>query len=232
MRLRVAIVDDQPIFRVATSHVLADMLHDGGVLQFHSADALYARKLRSERIDLVLLSINTPGTAGLHELGRIHRDMPELSSIVLPAHGHPGIADQAKSIGASGCLPKTSSESTLRSAVRMVMSGGEWFRREDRAFESKDTVLALQLAELTPKQMRVLELVAEGLSNRQIGAELGAAENTVKCHVVAILSKLECRSRTQAALLMMRRAWSMGSTQLTGPTSLTNGISAMSVGQR
>lgn len=112
------------------------------------------------------------------------------------------------------------------------MSGGEWFRREDRAFESKDTVLALQLAELTPKQMRVLELVAEGLSNRQIGAELGAAENTVKCHVVAILSKLECRSRTQAALLMMRRAWSIGSTQLTGPASLTNGISAMSVGQR
>lgn len=202
MRLRVAVVDDQPMFRLATSHVLADVLHEGGVLQFDSADALYARTLRSERIDLVLLSINAPGTAGLHELARVHRDMPELSSIVLPAQGHPGIADQARKIGASGCLPKTSSESTLRSAVKTVMSGGEWFRREEHAVESTHTALALQMAELTPKQMRVLELVAKGLSNRQIGAELGAAENTVKCHVVAILSKLECRSRTQAALLM------------------------------
>lgn len=202
MRLRAAVVDDQPLFRLATSHVLADMLHERGLLPLDSVEALDARALRAEQVNLVLLSINAPGTGGLAELARLHRDMPELSSLVLPAHGHPGIAEQARKIGASGCLPKTSSESTLRSAVRTVMSGGEWFRREERAAESKDTALALQMAELTPKQMRVLELVAKGLSNRQIGVELGAAENTVKCHVVAILSKLECRSRTQAALLM------------------------------
>lgn len=202
MHLRLAVVDDQPVFRLGLSHVLAEFQHPRGLLELGSADELEARRLRAEDIGLVLLSMNGPVASGLDELARVHRAVPELSSIVLPTHCHPHITDQCKKIGASGCLSKTSSESVLRSAVRTVMSGGTWFRAQDRTDGSKDAALALQMAELTPKQRRVLELVAKGLSNRQIGVELGAAENTVKCHVVAILSKLECRSRTQAALLM------------------------------
>lgn len=81
MWLGVAVVDDQPIFRLARSHVLAD--------------ALYVRTLCSELVDLDVLSIDTTGKVGLHELSCVHWDMPELSSIVLPAHSHPSIAEQA-----------------------------------------------------------------------------------------------------------------------------------------
>jgi len=62
--------------------------------------------------------------------------------------------------------------------------------------------LAARLAQLTPQQFRVLLSVADGLLNKQIAYEMGLAENTVKVHVTAILKKLGCNSRTQAALLV------------------------------
>ncbi len=63
-------------------------------------------------------------------------------------------------------------------------------------------MLASRLAQLTPQQFRVLLCLADGLLNKQIAYELGLAENTVKVHVTAILKKLECHSRTQAAVLV------------------------------
>ncbi|HHW4672908.1 MAG TPA: helix-turn-helix domain-containing protein, partial [Xylella fastidiosa subsp. pauca] len=65
-----------------------------------------------------------------------------------------------------------------------------------------DAQLAVKLARLTPQQFRVLLCLADGLLNKQIAYELGLAENTVKVHVTAILKKLECYSRTQAAVLV------------------------------
>ena len=65
-----------------------------------------------------------------------------------------------------------------------------------------DAELAARLAQLTPQQFRVLLCLADGLLNKQIAATLGLAENTVKVHVTAILKKLECYSRTQAAVLV------------------------------
>jgi DNA-binding NarL/FixJ family response regulator len=65
-----------------------------------------------------------------------------------------------------------------------------------------DNLLASRLASLTPQQLRVLLLVGEGLLNKQIADQLGLAENTVKIHVTAVLRKLDCRSRTQAAILL------------------------------
>ncbi|WP_199910605.1 helix-turn-helix domain-containing protein, partial [Xanthomonas fragariae] len=65
-----------------------------------------------------------------------------------------------------------------------------------------DAQLAARLAQLTPQQFRVLLSLADGLLNKQIAHELGLAENTVKVHVTAILKKLDCYSRTQAAVLV------------------------------
>jgi DNA-binding CsgD family transcriptional regulator len=67
---------------------------------------------------------------------------------------------------------------------------------------NEDAALAAKLAQLTPQQFRVLLCLADGLLNKQIAHELGLAENTVKVHVTAILKKLECYSRTQAAVLV------------------------------
>ena len=202
MRLRVAVVDDQPLFRLAARYVLADLLSDGTVIEFDNPAQLGLTKLRKEKVDLVLLGVNEADLAPITELGRVHRLMPELSSVVVAAQAHPRLAACAKEVGSSGFVSKSSPAPVLRSAVKTAMSGGRWFKAEASTPVPRGVDATLQMADLTPKQKKVLELVAKGMSNRQIGSIMGTAENTVKCHVVAILSKLECRSRTQAALLM------------------------------
>jgi DNA-binding NarL/FixJ family response regulator len=90
----------------------------------------------------------------------------------------------------------------LQQAVRAVMAGDEWFPGEKAGKSADDTRLAARLARLTPQQFRVLMCVADGLPNKQIAFHLVLAENTVKVHLTAILRKLECSSRTQAAVLV------------------------------
>src|SRR5690606_2792610 len=90
----------------------------------------------------------------------------------------------------------------LRRAVCAVMAGDTWFDAAPADAGGRDARLAERLAQLTPQQLRVLMLVADGLLNKQIAAELGLSANTVKIHVTAILAKLQCRSRTQAAVLL------------------------------
>ena len=82
-----------------------------------------------------------------------------------------------------------------------MLAGGSWFPAEKAERSEDDATLASRLAQLTPQQLRVLMLLAEGLLNKQIADQLGLAENTVKIHVTAVLKKLDCRSRTQAAVL-------------------------------
>ena len=83
-----------------------------------------------------------------------------------------------------------------------MLDGGAWFPPLTVERSEQDAALAARLAQLTPQQFRVLLCLADGLLNKQIAAELGLAENTVKVHVTAILRKLACYSRTQAAVLV------------------------------
>src|SRR5690606_6774941 len=87
-------------------------------------------------------------------------------------------------------------------AIGKVLEGGSWFPPMAAERSEADAQLASRLAQLTPQQFRVLLCLADGLLNKQIAAQLGLAENTVKVHVTAILKKLACYSRTQAAVLV------------------------------
>jgi len=87
-------------------------------------------------------------------------------------------------------------------AIQAVLDGGSGFPPMAAERSEADAELAARLAQLTPQQFRVLLCLADGLLNKQIAAALGLAENTVKVHVTAILKKLECYSRTQAAVLV------------------------------
>ena len=90
----------------------------------------------------------------------------------------------------------------MAAALQDVLDGGQSFPALTVERSEEDARLAEQLAQLTPQQFRVLLYIADGLLNKQIAYELGLAENTVKVHVAAILRKLECNSRTQAAVLV------------------------------
>jgi DNA-binding NarL/FixJ family response regulator len=153
-------------------------------------------------IDLVLLDLNMPGANGFSSLVFLRGERPEVPVIVISSNDHPRTVRRARQFGAAGFVSKSAPVALMLEAVQTVLAGNEWFPEEAAETSEADAQLAAKLAQLTPQQVRVLMCMADGMLNKQIAYELGLAENTVKVHVTAILRKLECHSRTQAALLV------------------------------
>jgi DNA-binding NarL/FixJ family response regulator len=109
--------------------------------------------------------------------------------------------------GAMGFIPKSSDAATLAAALQRVLDGERWAPESARsapATGEEERDVAARVRELTPQQVRVLQMLGEGLLNKQIGYELGVSEATVKAHMSAVLRKLGANNRTQAVLMAGR----------------------------
>lgn len=196
------VADDHPMFRAAVAHALGIEMPGARVLEVASQSALEAALENDAGIDLVLLDLTMPGAIGFSSLLWLRAEQPDLPVLVISSNDRPRTVRRAQQFGAAGFVSKAAPAEVMGEAVRRVLAGGVWFE-SDRAERSEhDAALMARLAQLTPQQFRVLMLIADGLLNKQIADRLGLSENTVKIHVTAVLSKLECRSRTQAAVLV------------------------------
>ncbi|HEY8682168.1 MAG TPA: response regulator transcription factor [Rhodanobacter sp.] len=182
-------------------HALGSAI-DARVLEAASQSALENVLAAEPTTDLVLLDLTMPGAIGFSSLLWLRAEHPDLPVIVISSNDRPRTVRRAQQFGAAGFVSKAAPVEALGAAVRQVLDGGLAFDASRAERSPEDAALAARLARLTPQQFRVLMLLAEGLLNKQIADRLGLAENTVKIHVTAVLSKLECRSRTQAAVLV------------------------------
>lgn len=199
--LRILVADDHPLFRAAIVHALQPFTGTGGsIAEASSFASLTAAVGADTSLDLVLLDLNMPGAQGFSSLVYLRGERPALPVIVISSNDHPRTIGRAQQFGAAAFVPKSAPPAVLQNALRAVMNGDEWFPPERAARSAEDAKLAEQLAQLTPQQFRVLMAMADGLLNKQIAHELGLAENTVKVHITAVLRKLDCYSRTQAAV--------------------------------
>ena len=153
-----------------------------------------------------------PGRAWLDALQEIHEKLPETPIIILSAVFEKEIVQKTLELGASGYIPKTSSNAVIISAINLVMSGGAYIpiellkETQSSSFGelkklevlSQDTKIEDKIKILSPRQLDVLKLIAEGKSNKQIAFDLGLSEGTVKLHVTAILKTLNVYNRTGA----------------------------------
>jgi len=201
MPLRILIADDHPLVRSALAQALAPLAGPQPVIEATSFASLTAAAAEHPDLDLALLDLNMPGAQGFSSLVFLRGERPELPVIVVSSNDHPRTVRRAQQFGAAGFVPKSAPLPTILQAASAVIDGGEWFPAAAERSE-EDAKLAARLAQLTPQQFRVLMCIADGLLNKQIAHELGMAENTVKVHVTAILRKLDCYSRTQAAMLV------------------------------
>ncbi len=190
------------MFRSAVAHTLCSVFSCARVLEAASQSALEAVLQNEAAVDLVLLDLTMPGAIGFSSLLWMRSEYPELPVLVISSNDGPRIVRRAQQFGAAGFVSKASPAETLGEAVRRVLNGGLWFETTRAEHSERDAELMLRLAQLTPQQFRVLMLMADGMFNKQIADRLGLAENTVKIHVTAVLSKLGCRSRTQAAVIV------------------------------
>jgi DNA-binding NarL/FixJ family response regulator len=206
----IIVADDHPLFREALQQALAPMMPGVHFIEADSFDTLQAAVALNEDADLVLLDLDMPGAQGFSALAWLRNQYPALPVVVVSAASDPAVMRRAVDFGASGFIPKSSPLDTISEAIGVILDGELWLPDSALSLEesstSPDEELARRVSALTPQQFRVLTMLADGLLNKQIAAELDVSEATIKAHVTAIFRKLGVRSRTQAAVAARRIA--------------------------
>lgn len=202
---KIIIVDDHPLFRDALKQALKRCCKGVEISEAESLQTLTLELNGEGNADLILLDLAMPGVQGLSGLTRLRSDYPQLPVVVVSATEDPRAMRRCFDLGASGYIPKSASLDTINEAIHKVLGGGVWAPRGlDTTGDPDDDTgeVEAKLARLTPQQMRVLLMLAEGLLNKQIAYKLSVSEATVKAHVSAILQKLGVDSRTQAVIAL------------------------------
>ncbi|MFC5911453.1 response regulator [Streptacidiphilus monticola] len=210
MTVRVLLVDDQPLLRVAFSMVL-DSQPDLEVAGEADDGAAAVRLARELQPDVVLMDVRMPGMDGIEATREIVASCPETKVLILTTFDLDEYAFSGLRAGASGFMLKNAQPEELLAAIRVVAAGeavvaprvtrrlldafADRLPATGRGGQGPDAVAAL-----TARERDVLIQVARGLSNAEIAAELFLAEATVKTHVSRILTKLGLRDRVQAVV--------------------------------
>ena len=203
--MKLLVVDDHPVLRDGLAALLRQMGPETVVLQAGDAAQALALVAQHADLDAVVLDIAMPGIDGFRAIPEFGRLRPELPIIVLSSSESPHDVRHALSQGALGYVPKSASQKTLISAIRLVLNGELYvpplILAEAAATRSPDPPTDASSARvvLTDRQIDVLRRVREGASNRTIAIELGLSEKTVKAHISAIFKALNVVNRTQAA---------------------------------
>lgn len=202
---RFLIIDDHPLFREALHSAVRMAYPDVDTVEARTIDEAVELLSGPTPFDLALLDLNMPGVHGFEGLLQLRTRYPRLPVVVVSGHDDPKIISEALSYGAAGFIPKSVRKADLADAIRVVMDGAvyvpENYRSQPADADSADRAQLVQrLAKLTPQQLRVLQMLRQGMLNKQIAYELQVGETTVKAHVSEILRKLNVYSRTQAVI--------------------------------
>ncbi len=200
----VLVADDHPLFREALRNAVARVLPDATLREADSVDALYGLVDREPDADLLLLDLTMPGAHGFSALVHLRAHHPQLPVMIVSAREEPAVMRRALDHGAVGFLPKSADSSVLGQAIHAVLGGDRWVPEaalKAPAAGADEHDAAARVRELTPQQFRVLQMLGDGLLNKQIAYELGVSEATIKAHMTAILRKLGANNRTQAVLI-------------------------------
>ena len=203
---RILIADDHPLFRLALVQAVGNLGDDIEIVQADGLES--AREALATRgdIDLVLLDLHMPGSHGLMGLVSLRIEFPSVAVVMISANDDPVVMRRAVTYGAAGFITKRSGITEIQNLLRSVIACQNpppppLHDRQDTEIV-KDRELAARLASLTPQQLRVLRLVAEGLLNKQIADRLDIQERTVKAHMSAVFERLGVSNRTQASVLL------------------------------
>jgi DNA-binding NarL/FixJ family response regulator len=203
------VVDDQSMVRAGFHLLLADEPDIEVVAEASNGRDAVAQAARF-RPDDILLDIRMPEMAGLEATRRILAADSDARVLVLTTFDLDDYVFEALSAGASGFVLKDDPPEQLLGAVRTIAAGEALLsptvtRRVIRRFASvRRQAPPPAVAELTPRELEVFELITRGLSNAEIGQALFISDTTVKTHVTRLLQKLDLRDRAQAIVLAYR----------------------------
>ncbi|MED5051737.1 response regulator transcription factor [Anoxybacillus rupiensis] len=222
MKTRIVIIDDHQLFREGVKRILEfegqfEVVAEGA----DGSDAL--ELVQKHQPDIVIMDINMPNTNGVEATRQLVETYPDTKVVVLSIHDDENYVMHALKTGATGYLLKDMDADTLIEAVKVVAEGGSYlhprvthnliqeYRRlaagTSQKVEKTSREVCLPLHLLTRRECEVLQLLADGKSNRGIGEALFISEKTVKNHVSNILQKLNVNDRTQAVVVAIKNGW-------------------------
>lgn len=194
------VVDDHPMVRFGLAAFLNAQPNMEVVAQASTGEE--AIELFDEfQPDVVLMDLRLPGISGVEAIRSIRGQHPDSRFVVMTTYEGDEDIYQALAAGAQAYLIKCMPSDVLVDAVRKVHGG----LRAIPSSVAKNLATRTPNSKLTQRERDVLELIVKGRSNKEIAAELGITEGTVKCHVNVILSRLGVSARTQAAIAALQR---------------------------
>jgi len=216
--MKILIADDHALFRQGLLYTLQTLGDDVEVLEANNATEALDYVERNLDLDLVLMDLDMPGIDGYSGLLKLRESHPELPVAIVTGSEYE--ADMLRIIesGASGYIPKSLTSSEMLDALKQILDGeifvpdlsatsGTFQIRQITPSgpllvdQEKNEAAAEIRARMTPRQLDVLKLMCEGMSNKVIAHNLGMAEGTVKIHVTAILKEMSATNRTQAVIM-------------------------------
>jgi len=213
--IRVLVVDDHTLFRRGIVAVLANQ--ESLEVVGEASDGLEAiGKAKEITPDVILMDLNMPRCSGLEAIQALQVEMPEINVLVLTVSEMEADLFAAMKFGARGYLLKDTEPEELVHAISHIAQGGvivsplmatkllTEFKGLTTGVE-REAVEEANNADLSPREGEVLQLVAQGATNREIGEALFISENTVKTHLRNIMEKLHLANRSQAAAYAVKR---------------------------
>lgn len=198
-KIRILLVDDHIVLRMglmtaASGEPDMEVVADAE----NGADAIVA--FRIHRPDVVVLDLRMQGMSGLETIAALRAEFGDIRILVFSNYASGDDVYRALKAGAAGFVVKEMALDRLLEAIRKVHQGEQYLPPEIAT-----RMHGRVLSHLSPREIEVLQLVARGLSNKEIGAELRVVEGTIKIHVTNILAKLRVNDRTQAILAAVKR---------------------------
>ncbi|WP_281257429.1 response regulator [Actinophytocola xinjiangensis] len=200
--------DDEPLIATGVRTVL-ESAGDLAVVATATDGSAAVRAALEHRPDVVLLDITMPVLDGLGALGELRRVLPSARAVMLTSYGTEPNVLAALAGGAAGFVLKHCTPDELITAVRAANAGDAFLSPEVTRLvlglvgpaAGRRAEAGARLAALSPREAQIAALVAEGLSNAEIGRRAGMSETTIKTYVSRLLTKLDCANRVEVALL-------------------------------
>jgi DNA-binding NarL/FixJ family response regulator len=219
-RVRILIVDDHALFRVGIRGILAQEPDLEVVAEADDSRSAMEAALATNP-DVILMDLSLPAPGGIETTQRVKRELPASAIVVLSTDEDEDALFEAIKAGAAAFILKDVAPEDLVMIIRRV-SAGE-FLINDKVF-SKPAVASRVLKEfrdlaiygqqdvpifapLSPREIEILDNIAQGMTNKQVAYALSISEQTVKNHMSSILRKLSVNDRTQAVVYAMRQGW-------------------------
>lgn len=202
LQMKILIADDHALFRDGLALRLEQIAPEAAILQASNYAQIFKIIKSDNNISAIVLDIEMQDMPWFDALQEIRRTLPNTALIVVSASEDSRTIRSVMSTGAKGYIPKRSESKVFDNAFKLVFDGGTYVppilinNPPINNLSTKSTGLKT----LTNRQSQVLDLIAQGKSNKQIAYDMGVSESTVKLHINALLRSLHVSNRTQAVI--------------------------------